>query len=70
MKKFTEEVLEINIKSSYKYVKLVCIFVISKTREKTRENINEPRSDKRDLLAIRVKSEIFTEKERTSCWEQ
>ena len=24
----------------------------------------EPRSDKRDLLAIKVKSEIFTEKER------
>ena len=27
---------------------------------------NEPRSDKRDLLAIKVKSEIFTEKERPS----
>ena len=26
----------------------------------------EPRSDKRDLLAIKVKSEIFTEKERPS----
>ena len=30
----------------------------------------EPRSDKRDLLAIKVKSEIFTEKERPSCCEQ
>ena len=28
--------------------------------------IYEPRSDKRDLLAIKVKSEIFTEKERPS----
>ena len=32
--------------------------------------IIEPRSDKRDLLAIKVKSEIFTEKERPSCCEQ
>ena len=32
--------------------------------------INEPRYDKRDLLAIKVKSEIFTEKERPSCCEQ
>ena len=31
---------------------------------------NEPRSDKRDLLAIKVKSEILTEKERPSCCEQ
>ena len=30
----------------------------------------EPRSDIRDLLAIKVKSEIFTEKERPSCCEQ
>ena len=31
----------------------------------------EPRSDKRDLLAIKVKKKIFTEKERpTSCCEQ
>ena len=30
----------------------------------------EPRSDRRDLLAIKVKSEIFTEKERPSCCEQ
>ena len=30
----------------------------------------EPRSDKRDLLAIKVKSEIITEKERPSCCEQ
>ena len=30
---------------------------------------NEPRSDKRDLLAIKVKSEMFTEKERPSCCE-
>ena len=30
----------------------------------------EPRSDKRDLLAIKVKSEIITEKERPSCYEQ
>ena len=29
--------------------------------------LNEPRSDRRDLLAIKVKSEIFTEKERPSC---
>ena len=28
----------------------------------------EPRSDKRDLLAIKVKSEIFIEKERPSCF--
>ena len=27
-------------------------------------------SDRRDLLAIKVKSEIFTEKERPSCCEQ
>ena len=27
-------------------------------------NIYEPRSDRRDLLAIKVKSEIFKEKER------
>ena len=32
--------------------------------------IFEPRSDKKDLLAIKVKSEIFTEKERPSCCEQ
>ena len=31
---------------------------------------NEPRSDKRDLLAIEVESEIFTKKERPSCCEQ
>ena len=31
---------------------------------------NEPRSDKRDLLAIKVKSEIFAEKERPNCCEQ
>ena len=30
----------------------------------------EPRSDKRVLLAIKVKSEIFTEKERPSCCDQ
>ena len=30
----------------------------------------EPRSDRRDLLAIKVKSEIFTEKVRPSCCEQ
>ena len=30
----------------------------------------EPRSDKRDLLGIKVKSEIFTENERPSCCEQ
>ena len=30
----------------------------------------EPRSDKRDLLAIKVKSEKFTETERPSCCEQ
>ena len=30
----------------------------------------EPRSDKRDLLAIKVKSEIFTQKEGPSCCEQ
>ena len=30
----------------------------------------EPRSDKRDLLTIKVKSEISTEKERPSCCEQ
>ena len=28
-----------------------------------------PRSDRRDLLAIKFKSEIFTEKERPSCCE-
>ena len=31
---------------------------------------NEPRSDRRGFLAIKVKSEIFTEKERPSCCEQ
>ena len=30
----------------------------------------EPRSDRRDILAIKVKIEIFTEKERSSCCEQ
>ena len=30
----------------------------------------EPRSDNRDLLAIKVKSEIFTEKDRPKCCEQ
>ena len=33
-------------------------------------NTFEPRSDERDLLAIKVKSVIFTEKERPSCCEQ
>ena len=33
-------------------------------------NINEPRSDKRDLLTIKGESDIFTEKERHSCCEQ
>ena len=33
-------------------------------------NIYEPRSDRRDLLTIKVESEIFTEKERPSCCEQ
>ena len=32
--------------------------------------IYEPRSDKRDLLAIKDENEIFTEKERPSCCEQ
>ena len=27
----------------------------------------EPRSDRRDILAIKVNSEIFTEKERLTC---
>ena len=30
----------------------------------------EPRSDRKGLLAIKVKSEIFTEKETPSCYEQ
>ena len=29
--------------------------------------VYEPRSDRRDLLAIKVQSEIFTEKERAGC---
>ena len=33
-------------------------------------NTYEPRSDRRDLLTIKVKSEIFTEKEKTSCCNQ
>ena len=33
-------------------------------------NTIEPRSDKRDLLAIKVKNEIFIEKERPSCCKQ
>ena len=33
-------------------------------------HIYRPRSDKRDLMAIKVKSEIFTEKERPSYCEQ
>ena len=32
--------------------------------------IFEPRSERRDLLAIKVQSEIFTEKERAGCCEQ
>ena len=32
--------------------------------------IYEPRSDRKDLLAIKEKREIFTEKERPSCCEQ
>ena len=32
--------------------------------------IYEPRSDRRDLLAMKVKSEIFAEKVRPSCCEQ
>ena len=31
---------------------------------------NGPRSDKRDLMAIKVKSNIFTQKERPTYWEQ
>ena len=34
------------------------------------QNKYEPRSDKRDLLAIKVKGEIFTQKETPSCCEQ
>ena len=30
----------------------------------------EPRSDRRDLLAIKVQIEIFTEKERAGCCEK
>ena len=30
----------------------------------------EPRSDRRDLLATKVKSEIFTEKESFGCCEE
>ena len=37
---------------------------------KVQNIIYEPRSDKRDLLAIKSKSEIFTEKERPSYCEQ
>ena len=36
----------------------------------TGKNVYEPRSDRRDLLAIKVKSEIFTEKEKASCCDQ
>ena len=32
-------------------------------------NINEPRSDKRGLLTIKVKSEVLTKKERPSYCE-
>ena len=43
-------------------------FIIQESQ--MRPNKYEPRSDKRDLLAIKVKSEIFKEKERPSCCEQ
>ena len=33
-------------------------------------NAYDPRSDRRDLLAIEVESEIFTDKVRPSCCEQ
>ena len=33
-------------------------------------DLYEPRSDRRDLLAIKVESEIFTDKVRPSCCEQ
>ena len=35
-----------------------------------RIHVYEPRSERRDLLAIKVKSEIFTYIERPSCCEQ
>ena len=39
-------------------------------REREDPNIIEPRSDRRDLLAIKVLGEIFTEKERAGRCEQ
>ena len=37
---------------------------------KTEYKAYEPRSDRRDHLAIKVRSEIFAEKVRSSCCEQ
>ena len=51
------------------------LYPFKRTRSRKILNISfqtafEPRSDKRGLVAIKVKSEIFTEKERSSCCEQ
>ena len=48
----------------------VQVALILMTTNAVKVILYEPRSDKRDLLAIKVKSEIFTEKERSSCCEQ
>ena len=45
---------------------MACIRALVKSAYK----VIEPRSDNRDLLAIKVKSAIFIEKERPSCCEQ
>ena len=54
----------INIFHTYKAAKL-CVRPIE-LPEIDDSNAFEPRSDRRDLLTIKVKSEIFTEKERPS----
>ena len=61
-KVFSRQLLEIkilNVKFSGKWKYWIILYVIY-----------EPRSDRRDLLAIKVKSEIFTEKEKSSCCDQ
>ena len=48
-------------------LKCTCMFI---AQTSVPPIIYEPRSERRDLLAIKVKIEIFTEKERPSCCEQ
>ena len=56
--------------NDYRYISKVMVDRCQGRSYLTVINIIEPRSDRRDLLAIKVKSEIFTENERPSCCEQ